>query len=152
MQLVLLAALGAGTAVALAASGTPARAPATLTAPPDSALAARIAGHWIGRRTGSQSKRPDPMTMTLSKASDGGLDGQVSVAGEPAFPVQVVWSSDTAFILESAPHQSAGLHEQVVTRSLVHFKGDSLTGRFESRPMKYEGKTATGNFEVGRQA
>jgi hypothetical protein len=151
MQLILLAALGAGTAVALAASGVPVRAPATVAGPPDSALAARIAGHWTGHRTGFKSMRSAPMNLTLSKASDGGLDGQVSVAGEPAFPVQVVWSSDTAFILESAPHKSSGLHEQVVTRSLVHFKGDSLAGRFESRPMKYEGKTATGNFEVGRQ-
>ena len=152
MQLVLLAALSAGTAVALAAAGAPAHVPATAAAPPDSALAARIAGQWTGHRTSATSKQAERMAMTLTKSTEGGLDGKVSVAGEPAFPVQVVWTSDTAFILESAPHKSSDLHEQVVTRSVVHFKGDSLTGKFESRPMKYEGKTATGNFEVGRQS
>lgn len=151
MQLALLAALSAGTAAALAASGVPARVPAEAAAPPDSALAARIAGHWTGRRTSSNTKQADHMAMTLSKSDDGALEGSVTVAGEPAVPVQVVWTSDTAFILESAPHKSSDLHERVVTRSLVYFKGDSLTGKFESRPMKYEGKTASGNFEVGRQ-
>ncbi len=150
MQPILFAALSAGTAVALAASGAPTHAPATVTAPPDSALAARIAGHWTGQRTSASAKQARRMAMTLTKSTEGGLDGKVSVAGEPAFPVRVVWTSDTAFILESAPHRSSDLHEQVVTRSVVHFKGDSLTGKYESRPMKYEGKTATGNFEVGR--
>jgi hypothetical protein len=150
MQLILFAALSAGTAVALAASGAPTHAPATVTAPPDSALATRIAGHWTGQRTSASAKQARRMAMTLTKSTEGGLDGKVSVAGEPAFPVRVVWTSDTAFILESAPHRSSDLHEQVVTRSVVHFKGDSLTGKYESRPMKYEGKTATGNFEVGR--
>lgn len=152
MQLALLAALSAGTALALAASGASARVPATVTTAPDSGLAARIAGHWSGRRTSSTAKQSGKMTMMLKQADEGGLEGSVDVAGAPAFPVQVVWSSDTAFILESAPHKSPDLHEQVVTRSLVHFKGDSLTGKFESRPMRYEGKTATGKFEVGRQS
>lgn len=151
MQPAILAALGAGTAVLLAASSAPARVPATATAPTDSALATRIAGQWAGRRTRANSSRSDRMTMKLSRAAQGDIEGTVAVAGEPAFPVQVVWTSDTAFILESAPHQSGALHEQVVTRSLVHFKGDSLAGKFESRPMKYEGKTATGDFEVGRK-
>jgi hypothetical protein len=152
MQLVLFAGLSTAAAVALAASGAPARATAPLTAPTDSALAARIGGTWTGHRTSSLSKTPEPVKLTWSAASDGGVEGTLSVRRQPSFPVNVVWTSDTAFIFESAPHPSDALDEQVVTRGVVHFKGDSLEGTFDARPTTYKGRTLTGSFMVGRSS
>jgi hypothetical protein len=65
-------------------------------------------------------------------------------------PTQVVWSSDTAFITESAPHKSPEIGEQVVTRMINHFKGDSLTGTFELRPTSYKGRSLNGHFTAAR--
>jgi hypothetical protein len=74
----------------------------------------------------------------------------VNVPGERKYPVNVVWASDTAFIFESAPHLSRVLHERVVMRSLVHFKGDQLAGTFDARPTTYAGRTITGSFDAVR--
>jgi hypothetical protein len=150
MQLVLFAGLSAVAAVALAAAGAPARAAVSATAPPDTGLAARIAGTWAGHRTGSDSKAPAPLKLTWRATADSGLQGTMSVRQQPTVPIKVVWTSDTAFIFESAPHLNPAMHEEVVTRSVVHFKGDSLRGTFDARPTAYTGKTSTGSFELGR--
>jgi hypothetical protein len=150
MQLVHFAGLSTVAAVSLAAAPAPARRASTLAPPTDSALAARIEGTWAGHRTSSLSQTPEPVKLTWRAASAGDVEGRMSVRQQPAFPVKVVWSSDTAFIFESAAHESKALDEQVVTRSVVHFKGDSLTGTFDARPTTYKGKTLTGSFSVGR--
>jgi len=49
------------------------------------------------------------------------------------------------------PHQSKELNEEVVTRMVAHVKGDSLSGRFEMRPMTYDGRSVAGNFTAARQ-
>ena len=95
---------------------------------------------------------PEPVKLTWSAAPDGGVEGTLSVRRQPSFPVNVVWTSDTAFIFESAPHPSNALDEQVVTRGVVHFKSDSLEGTFDARPTTYKGRTLTGSFMVGRSS
>jgi hypothetical protein len=115
-------------------------------------LAARLAGTWHGHRTTPLSIKADSFTMSWKKAPDGHMAGTIATAGETKYPVNVVWSSDTAFIYESAPHVSALLHERVVTRGTVHFAGNQLNGTFEARPTKYEGKTTTGTFTALRSA
>ena len=36
----------------------------------------------------------------------------------------------------------------MVTRTVSHFKGDSLYGTFEARPMSYKGRTEEGHFSA----
>jgi hypothetical protein len=85
--------------------------------------------------------------MKWKRDTTNALTGLVTMNGS-SYPVLVVWSSDTGFVTESAPHQSAGLKEQVVTRTVSHFKGDSLYGTFEARPMSYQGRTEQGHFSA----
>lgn len=149
MQLTLLAALTVAAAVTLD-SYAPALAPAPNQQGTD--LATRLAGTWQGRRTTPISLKPDSFTMHWQKAADGHMTGTIARPGEAKYPVNVVWSSDTAFIYESAPHMSALFHEQVVTRATVHFDGSQLNGKFEARPTKSEGKTTGGSFTATRSA
>jgi hypothetical protein len=112
-------------------------------------VAAELAGTWTGHRTIRQSGRTDPLQMTWLKGSDGRVTGTVAVAREK-YPMTVVWSSDTAFIAESAPHHSRVLNEMVVTRTVGHLKGTELVGTFEARPTAYSGRALAGSFEVTR--
>lgn len=150
MQLAFYAAGGVAAAIALAATAAPKAFAAPLATRRDSILAARIDGTWAGHRSSSISLRPQQFTMSWRTAPDGHLTGMVNVPGERKYPVNVVWASDTAFIFESAPHLSRMLHERVVMRSLVHFKGDQLAGTFDARPTKYTGRTITGSFDAVR--
>jgi hypothetical protein len=152
VQLALYAAGGVAAAITLAAAAAPKAAAAPLATRPDSVLAARLDGTWTGHRSTSISMHPQPFTMAWRTAPDGHVTGMVTVPGERKYPVNVVWTSDTAFIFESAPHLSRALHERVVTRSLVHFKGDQLAGTFDTRPTKYAGKTITGRFNAVRSS
>ena len=150
MQLVLLGAVGLAAMMAVEAGMTPNRAATVPVAGPDPGLVTRIAGRWKGERTTSISARPLDFTMYWHATPDGDVTGTVRPKGERAYPVKVVWSSDTAFIYESAPHMSHLLHERVVTRGVAHFKGHEILGSFEARPTRYEGKTISGKFSAAR--
>lgn len=147
MQLALYSLVGVAAAVAIDAY-----LPAPLPATQGSGLAGRLIGTWHGSRTTPISIKPETFTVTWRKTPDGHLAGTVTVPGQPKYAVNVVWSSDTAFIYESAAHMSQLLHHKVVTRSVAHFKGEALQGTFEARPTTYEGKTTTGNFTATRSA
>jgi len=99
--------------------------------------------------TYSGSARAQRLTLVWQKTPDGHMTGTVVAASGAKYPVNVVWRSDTAFIWESAPHKSL-LDKNVVTRSLVYFKGHALEGTFEARPTTYSGTTLTGHFSVTR--
>jgi hypothetical protein len=150
MHTAFLGALSVAAALGLDAALTPQYSAAPLTAGPGSALTTRIAGQWTGERTTSLSTRPQRFTMIWNAAPTGRLTGMVRSPGQPMYAVNVVWSSDTAFIYESAPHFSHALHEHVVTRGVVHLKGKMLEGRLDTRPTKYEGRTITGTFTATR--
>jgi hypothetical protein len=152
VQLAFYAAGGVAAAIALAAPAAPKAAAAPPATRSDSVLAARIDGTWAGHRSTLISLRPQRFTMSWRTAPDGHLTGTVIMPGERRYPVNVVWASDTAFIYESAPHVSRVLHERVVTRGLVHFKGDQLAGTFDARPTKYTGRTLTGSFNAVRSS
>jgi hypothetical protein len=113
-------------------------------------LASRLAGTWTGQVTNSGSARAQRLTLVWRKTPDGHMAGMVVAASGAKYPLHVVWSSDTAFICESAPHKSPLLGENVVTRSLVHFDAHALEGTFEARPTTYGGRTLTGHFSVTR--
>ncbi|HEY7635427.1 MAG TPA: hypothetical protein VH763_07780 [Gemmatimonadales bacterium] len=151
MYTALYTALGLG---ALLAVGTPlgSSPPAmAVRAPADTvALASKLTGKWSGTRFDSSSTAGTKFTMDWKKGSDGKLVGTVAMANGPSYQTQVVWNSDTAFITESAPHKSAETGQQVVTRMINHFKGDSLTGTFEVRPMTYKGRSLHGHFTAAR--
>ena len=100
--------------------------------------------------TYSGSARAQRLTLVWQKTPDGHMTGTVVAASGAKYPVNVVWRSDTAFIWESAPHKSPLLDKNVVTRSLVYFKGHALEGTFEARPTTYSGTTLTGHFSVTR--
>jgi hypothetical protein len=51
---------------------------------------------------------------------------------------------------ESRP-ESPELKESVVTRTVTHFKGDSLVGENALRPTSYTGHTLTGHFAAARK-
>jgi hypothetical protein len=87
--------------------------------------------------------------MIWLEAPDGHVTGTLAVAHQQ-YPMTVVWSSDTAFIAESAPHRSRLLHEMVVTRTVGRLKGTELVGTFEARPTSYSGETLSGSFEATR--
>ena len=135
----------------LAAQPEPSRAATNARATQDTTkLASKLAGTWTGQVTPSDSATAQRITMVWLKAPDGHMTGTVVHAAGAKYPVNIVWSSDTAFIWESAPHKSPFLGTNVVTRSLVHFKAQALEGTFEARPTTYRGKTLTGRFNVTR--
>ena len=117
----------------------------------DTTLASKLTGTWSVTRYDSSSAGGKKFTIKWAKDSAGTLNGTVKMPSGPSYATRVVWSSDTAFIAESAPHRSAELNEQVVTRMVSHFKGDSLTGTFEQRPMAYKGRSESGRFVAARQ-
>jgi hypothetical protein len=124
----------------------PARAAADSTT-----LASKLVGKWAGGRYEARSMTPHRFTMSWMKASDGHLTARVDPAGGAPYETNVVWSSDTGFVTESAPHQSRELHEEIVTRTVSHLKGDSLWGKIEMRPTSYRGRTETGHYSATRQ-
>ena len=152
MNTTVFAALGIGSLLTL---GLPHRPPGHAPGSPaaDTTLASRLAGTWSVTRYDSSSgvKAGKQFTMSWAKDTAGALAGTVKMPHGPSYATRVVWSSDTAFIAESAPHQSADLNEQVVTRMVSHFKGDSLTGTLEQRPTSYKGRSASGRFVAARQ-
>ena len=149
MHTTLFAAIGIGSMLALGAPHRP-QGHATATRA-DTTLASKLAGTWSVTRFDSSSAAGRKLTMKWTKGPDGVLDGTMTMPNGPSFATKVVWSSDTAFIAESAPHQSADLHEKVVTRMVSHFKGDSLSGTYELRPMTYRGRSESGRFVATRQ-
>lgn len=112
-------------------------------------MAAKLAGTWTGHRRIDRTGKTDAIRMVWLKAPDGHVTGTLAVAREH-YPMTVVWSSDTAFIAESAPHHSRALNEMVVTRTVGHLKGPELVGTFEARPTAYSGRALAGSFEVTR--
>jgi hypothetical protein len=147
MSMALYTAIGLGSALALA--GMPAAgssAPGARAAADTAATASKLIGKWTGTRTDSSSSGKQQFTMVWKKTADGHLAGTVRLADGSSYPTNVVWSSDTALITESAPHQSRELKEEVVTRTVDHVKGNSIDGRFELRPTHYKGRTVTGQF------
>jgi hypothetical protein len=137
------AAIGALIAVGPGAS----HSTVALRAPSDTGVAARLVGKWVGTRFDSSAAGGHKFTMSWKQDTAKALTGTVTMNGS-SYPVRVVWSSDTGFVTESAPHQSAALKEEVVTRTVSHFKGDSLYGTFEARPMSYKGTTEQGHFSA----
>lgn len=115
------------------------------------ALASQLIGRWTGARYDSGSTTPHQFTMKWTKAPDGHLTGMVTAGSQAGYETNVVWSSDTGFVTESAPHRNSDLNEEVVTRSVAHLKGDSLWGTFEMRPMTYRGKSESGKFSAAKQ-
>lgn len=149
MNMGFYAALGIGSLVALGASPRPpVRATAAGTRPDSVILATRLLGRWTGTRHDSSATAGRTFTMDWKKDTTGALVGTVSMPGAASYATRVVWSSDTGFITESAPHKSAALGEDVVTRTLSHFKGDSLWGTFQLRPMTYKGRSESGRFSA----
>jgi hypothetical protein len=148
MRSSLCAGLAAGAFCALGAAA-PATGPLATPDHQGTGVATELAGTWTGHRTITTTGRSDPIRMVWLKAPDGQVKGTVAVAREK-YPMTVVWSSDTAFIAESAPHRSRALNEMVVTRTLGHLKGSELVGTFEARPAGYGGRTVTGSFEATR--
>jgi hypothetical protein len=151
MNTTVFAALGIGSLLTL---GLPHRSPvhATASTAADTTLASKLAGTWSVTRYDASSKAGKKFTINWANDTAGAVTGTVKMPNGPSYATQVVWSSDTAFIAESAPHRSADLNEEVVTRMVSRFKGDSLTGTFEQRPMAYRGRTETGRFVAARQA
>jgi hypothetical protein len=151
MRIVLHATLGLAAMIAVAAQPRLAHA-ATAPRPAQDTtkLSSRLAGTWTGEVTNSGSARAQRLSMVWRKAPDGHMTGTVVSASGAKYPVNVVWSSDTAFIAESAPHRSPLLGTNVVTRSVFHFKAHALEGTFEARPTTYSAETLTGHFTVTR--
>lgn len=147
------AAVGLAAFIAASANPSTGAVAAARVAPADTgALAARLTGTWSGHREDSTSTKAQPFTMTWKQAPDGEMTGRVAITHGPSYTTRVVWSSDTAFITESAPHKSDELKESVVTRTVTHFKGDSLVGQFEMRPTSFKGHTLTGHFAATRKS
>jgi hypothetical protein len=147
MQGTLYAAVAIGALIAVGGPGSKAPAVA-LRAPSDTGLAAKLVGKWDGTRFDSSATSGRKFTMTWKQDTTSALIGTVTMVDGSSYPVRVVWSSDTGFVTESAPHQSPGLKEEVVTRTVSHLKGDSLWGAFEARPMSYQGRTEQGHFSA----
>jgi len=145
------AALSLGAMLGLTAAAAPRNASVPLAGPGHD-LAARLEGKWTGEQTSVLATQPQHFTMVWSAAPGRHLIGMIMPSGRPHYEVNVVWSSDTAFIYESAPHYSPMLHENVINRGLVHFKGNKLEGSVEARPTRYEGKTVKGTFSAARKS
>jgi hypothetical protein len=113
-----------------------------------STLSSDLRGTWKGTAKDAGSSRTDQVTITWKPGADGHLKGTVQMQNEARYPITVVWTSDTAVIYESAPHQSKTLHERVVTRTIVRKDGNALVGHYEARPTMFKGKTLKGEYTV----
>lgn len=152
MRMTLCLALGAAWLSSAGAHPNPHRTTSAYRSAVDSTeLARQLVGNWKGTRYEAGSVAGHQFTMSWKKAADGHLSGTVEPATGPAYETNVVWSSDTGFVTESAPHQSKELNEEVVTRMVAHLKGDSLSGKCEMRPMTYRGRSVAGNFTAARE-
>ena len=146
MQGTFYAAVAIGALIAVGGPGS--RDPAVaLRAPSDTGISGKLVGKWVGTRFDSSAATGHKFAMSWKQDTSKALTGTITMDGS-SYPARVVWSSDTGFVTESAPHQSAALNEQVVTRTVSHFKGDSLYGTFEARPMSYKGRTEQGHFSA----
>jgi hypothetical protein len=128
-----------------AAETTP--APAMDTA----AFAALLEGTWTAQGLDSGSTRPQPFTITWTRAPGGGLAGKIAFKEGEAYAVKVVSMSDSMFMYESEPHRSPTLKAEVVTQTQARLVGDSLLGTYEARATAGE-KTLRGRFTATRRA
>lgn len=140
-----------GTAGAVALALAPAGASATGPSRMDARAAVDLSGTWTGYRTNAATGERQPLSIRWAQAPNGAVRGIVDAANERSYPVTVVWTSGTKFILESAPHESPQLHERVVTRTVASLDGDQLRGAYEMRPTAYRGWTATGHLLLNRE-
>lgn len=130
---------------AMAADTTAGPAPAqTMSALPD-----RLLGSWKAQGYDAGSKRPQPFTITWSRAPDGSLVGTIAFQSGEKYDVKVVSTSDTVIVYQSAPHRSPTLKTQVVTRTTAKMVGDSLTGTYVAKATK-GGKVLKGHFTATR--
>src|SRR5690348_5440731 len=105
MHTILLALLGIGSMFAVG-TAAPALPAANLATPTDTvALASKLVGRWTGTRFDSSNAAGQNFMVNWKKTPDG-LLGTVRMADGSSYATRVVWSSDTAFITESAPHQN----------------------------------------------
>jgi hypothetical protein len=151
MRIVFHATLGLAAMIAVAAQPRLAHAATARRPAQDTTkLSSRLVGTWRGAVTNSGSPRAQRLSIIWRKAPDGHLTGTVVSASGAKYPITVVWSSDTAFIAESAPHRSPLLGTIVVTRSVIQFKAHALEGTFEARPTTLSAETLSGHFTVTR--
>lgn len=130
----------------LVADTTGAPAPAqTMSAVPD-----RLLGSWTAKGYDAGSKRPQPFSITWSRAPDGSLGGTIAFRSGEKYNVKVVSTTDTMIVYESAPHRSPTLKTQVVTRTQARMVGDSLIGTYVARATK-GGKVLKGRFTAVRK-
>jgi hypothetical protein len=127
------------------AADTAAPAPAQAT----SAVPDRLLGAWTAQGYDSGATRPQPFTMTWSRAPDGSLSGIISFSGGEKYTVKVVSTGDSTIVYESEPHRSPTLKAQVVTRTQATIVGDSLAGTYEARATQ-GGKVLRGRFTAKR--
>ena len=115
-----------------------------------SAVADRLIGSWTAKGFDAGSKRPQPFTITWSRAADGSLGGQIAFASGEKYDVKVVSTGDSTIVYQSAPHRSPTLKAQVVTRTTAKMVGDSLTGTYAATATK-GGKVLKGRFTAVRK-
>jgi hypothetical protein len=110
-----------------------------------------LEGTWTAQGYDSGSTRPQPFTITWTRAPGGGLAGKIAFKEGEAYAVKVVSMSDSTFTYESEPHRSPTLKAEVVTRTQARLVGDSLLGTYEARATAGE-KTLRGRFTATRRA
>jgi hypothetical protein len=123
-------------------SGAPAQ---TMSAVPD-----RLLGSWTAQGYDAGSKRPQPFTITWSRAPDGGLVGVIAFRSGEKYNVKVVSTGDSTIVYQSDPHRSPTLKTQVVTRTTAKMVGDSLIGTYAAKATK-GGKVLKGRFTAVRK-
>ncbi len=116
-----------------------------------SAVPDRLLGTWTAQGYDAGSKRPQPFTITWTRAPDGSLGGTIMFRGGETYSVKVVSTSDSTIVYESEPHRSPTLKAQVVTRTEARIFGDSLTGTYEARAPESE-EVLRGRFTAKRGA
>jgi hypothetical protein len=130
----------------IAADTSSAPAPAqTMSAVPD-----RLLGSWTAQGYDAGSKRPQPFTITWSRAADGSLAGVIAFRSGEKYNVKVVSTGDSTIVYQSEPHRSPTLKTRVVTRTRAKMVGDRLTGTYEARATK-GGKVLRGRFTAVRK-
>lgn len=127
------------------ARDTPATDTAAAPGQAMSAVPDRLIGTWKAQGYDAGSNRPQPFTITWSRAPDGGLAGTIAFEGGEKYNVKVVSTGDSTFVYESEPHRSPTLKAQVVTRTHARLLGDSLSGTYEAKA-KAGGKVLRGRF------
>ena len=104
---------------------------AATPAPAPASPSARFAGNWSGMGYGEKDTKGQPFMVMADSSGN-----STAVMGKDTVRYHTISTTDTSFVLESAPYMNPDMKTEVVDHVEGHMVGDSLVGTNEMRPTK----------------